>query len=71
MTTTYRLEVSSDSSANPNSSRPGLWRSEGLGESDGLTREQGEKAAEAALEWEGVESVRLVDEATGEVVYAI
>lgn len=64
---TYKIEVSADSSANPQSSRKGLWE-EAPGESAGYDRARADKAAKACLKMEGISAARVVDEATAEVV---
>jgi hypothetical protein len=71
MSTTYRIEVSAEESANFASNRAGLWEA-APGESTGYTSEmQALRAANACLEIEGIKGARVVVEQTGEVLYAV
>ena len=72
-TTTYRIEATFETEANPHSQRSGLWTSE-LGESSGWGLRAAKKAAKGLAKEggfgsnQGIKGVRVVNEKTGEVV---
>jgi len=66
---TYRIEVSSDREANPNSNRQGLWE-DAPGDSTGWALDYAKRAARSLCVDSGHASARVVDEETGETIYS-